>query len=948
MLTIRALSGGATYASHHLSANDYYAEGERIQGYWMGHGAKLLDLQGEVTLDQFDAIRQGFHPSTGEFLRPRQNVDRFDKDGARISSARNLYDFTVSAPKSVSVQALVDPRLRDAHTQALAEMATEMERLAGARIRQNGVLYENRVTSNLVIAAYHHDTSRELDPQLHSHLVAANLTYDGQEGRWKTLQATDIYEQRAYLSEVYRNALARSVRELGYETVDRFDRGRERGFEIEGIATDTLDKFSQRSEQRDVAIDNFVNKKGRLPTNKEIAVLVRESRQDKLLEISTAEVKERQWARFTPEERIRMAELHTQALQRGPAPSLERADAAASLRYAREHLFERVSVAHDYQLKTEALRHGRGHIQLNDLQVEVLLEEQRGTLLKAGTEIATRESVDRERAMLQIVQNGLGQFPRLGGAQEFVVSDRLRPEQKHAVQAILDSHDLAVNLRGAAGTGKTATLQELQRGLVEGGRQVVAVAPTRAAVNELRKVGFSHAVTIERLLQDKQEQIGLAGKVLIVDEAAMVSSRQMAELLRLAESSRARVVFSGDTQQIQSVEAGDALRVLEQETQMKSVSLRQVQRQTLEEYRNAVEELRHHPARGFEQLEQMGAVREVDWQLRPQEVSQAYREALAVPNAKGQRREVLVVAPTHEEIRRLTEAIRSERQRAGELGPGEKLMRHMPLNWTQAQKQETKHYQPGMVLAFHKATKEVGKNEAVEVVRVEKDKLIARKESGQEITLTRRQAQAFSVHEKREMEVSAGDKLLLEANRWETKLRVTNGELVTVARVDQGRIELEDGRILPANYRTFDHGYVVTAHRSQGQTVDAVIVSGDRMSKELFYVAATRGRESLTVITSDKEQLREAIGISGERSSATELAQKAEQQREPGPRLPELRLGLSLDSAANFALWRSASLAAEEQRKPSQQIEIAIAPTLQQRPEEKQERVIDHGFSIGF
>ncbi len=119
MLTIRALSGGETYASRHLSANDYYAEGERIQGYWMGHGAELLELKGEVTMDQFDAIRQGNDPKTGEFLRPRQNVNRFDKDGERLSSARNLYDFTVSAPKSVSVQALVDPRLRDAHTQVL-------------------------------------------------------------------------------------------------------------------------------------------------------------------------------------------------------------------------------------------------------------------------------------------------------------------------------------------------------------------------------------------------------------------------------------------------------------------------------------------------------------------------------------------------------------------------------------------------------------------------------------------------------------------------------------------------------------------------------------------------------------------------------------------------------------------------------------------------------------
>ena len=70
MLTIRALSGGETYASRHLSANDYYAEGERIRGQWMGRGADLLELRGEVTLEQFDAVRQGLHPSTGEFLRP--------------------------------------------------------------------------------------------------------------------------------------------------------------------------------------------------------------------------------------------------------------------------------------------------------------------------------------------------------------------------------------------------------------------------------------------------------------------------------------------------------------------------------------------------------------------------------------------------------------------------------------------------------------------------------------------------------------------------------------------------------------------------------------------------------------------------------------------------------------------------------------------------------------
>ena len=96
----------------------------------------------------------------------------------------------------------------------------------------------------------------------------------------------------------------------------------------------------------------------------------------------------------------------------------------------------------------------------------------------------------------------------------------------------------------------------------------------------------------------------------------MVSSRQMAELLAVAERQSARIVFSGDTRQIQSVEAGDALRVLETESRLKSTSLVQVQRQTAAAYREVIEELRRNPERGFEKLDAIGAVREVSWEER--------------------------------------------------------------------------------------------------------------------------------------------------------------------------------------------------------------------------------------------------------------------------------------------------------------------------------------------
>jgi ATP-dependent exoDNAse (exonuclease V) alpha subunit len=135
------------------------------------------------------------------------------------------------------------------------------------------------------------------------------------------------------------------------------------------------------------------------------------------------------------------------------------------------------------------------------------------------------------------------------------------------------------------------------------------------------------------------------------------------------------------------------------------------------------------------------------------------------------------------------------------------------------------------------------------------------------------------VHERTEIEIAAGDKLLLMGNRKELGFRATNGELTTVRSVERGIINLEDGRSVPENYREFTHGYAVTAHRSQGKTVDHVIVSADVMKQELFYVAASRGREGISIVTSDVGRLGESLGVSMARPSAIELANDIAQQK---------------------------------------------------------------------
>src|SRR6266568_4481667 len=556
-------------------------------------------------------------------------------------------------------------------------------------------------------------------------------------------------------------------------------------------------------------------------------------------------------------------------------PEMSREQSAASLTYAQEHLFERLSVVKEHAVMTEALRHERGKLSLDDLKGSLISEEARGALIRARGEITTRESLERERDIVSMVNRGIDRHEPLGREKDIDLSKGLTAEQERAVLEILHSRDFVVNLRGAAGTGKTATLHEVDRGLKESGREVLAVAPTRSAVEELDKAGFTGAVTVSRLLSDPEMQNSLRNKVLMVDEAGMISGRQMQELLHVASDHHARIVFSGDTRQVQSVEAGDALRILERESSLKSVSLTEVQRQTHALYQDAVKTLRHSPEEGFQKLEALGAVREVSLEDRSRLVAETHHALHSTGKS------VLVVAPTHEEINQLTDAIREHRRGHGDLGTGERFVRDVPLQWTEAQKREFEHYKEGMVLRFHRSTSIAEKNEALQVLRVEAKRLIARNEHGDTVTVAHKQAKAFSVHEQKEIDVAPGDRLLLMANRHGPDFKVTNGEFVTVRSTSEGKIQLEDGRTLPANYREFDYGYAVTAHRGQGKTVDAVIVAADSMKRELFYVAATRGRKEIAVVTSDTACLRETIRISAARQSATQRLRQQSNRNSP-------------------------------------------------------------------
>src|SRR6202142_1222234 len=294
------LAEAESYFDEHLSQNDYYAAGEIRPGQWIGAGAERLGLKGEVTREQFHALCENQNPETGERLTQRQL-----KEGQR----RVFYDFTCSAPKSVSVLAVTldDDRLVTANEEAMRIAFHELEAFAATRVRKQGS-QKDRTTGNLVAAGFTHTSSRALDPQLHTHFTVFNATFDENERCWKALQAGGMYDAIRYGTAVYRNELAKRVREIGYRTVPA-----KHGFEIEGVSPDVLKRFSKRSQQRDAVVKELEQKLGHKLSNNAIALAVHQSRAKKVKGISTAEVRQRQLSELSADERQSLKTLRASA-----------------------------------------------------------------------------------------------------------------------------------------------------------------------------------------------------------------------------------------------------------------------------------------------------------------------------------------------------------------------------------------------------------------------------------------------------------------------------------------------------------------------------------------------------------------------------------------------------------------------------------------------------------
>ncbi|UJD92312.1 conjugative transfer relaxase/helicase TraI (plasmid) [Rahnella aquatilis] len=234
MMSISAIAGDAGYYS---SQDNYYVLGS-LESRWLGDGAENLGLSGQVLDAEMNAMKQGVLPD-GSVLSRVENGNETHRPG---------YDLTFSAPKSVSMLALIggDRRFIDAHNRAVDTVMKEVEALASTRITEGGKT-QTVLTGNIVAALYNHDTSRDLDPQLHTHALVFNATEA--EGKWRALASDTkmktgfsetMYANQIALGKIYQHSLRQDVEKMGFETRDA---GKNGLWEIKDVP---VEPFSQR------------------------------------------------------------------------------------------------------------------------------------------------------------------------------------------------------------------------------------------------------------------------------------------------------------------------------------------------------------------------------------------------------------------------------------------------------------------------------------------------------------------------------------------------------------------------------------------------------------------------------------------------------------------------------------------------------------------------------
>lgn len=882
MLSIKKMGRGSE--DYYLDLADYYADGAgEPAGRWLGRGCPALGLWGEVAREELKPLMLGQHPHSQRPL----------VQNAGAANRVPGWDLTFSPPKGVSlVWSQADPqfrlRLEAAHARAVAQaVSLAEEELAYSRTGQGG---STCVPVQLVVAAFTHSTSRNLDPQLHTHCLVLNVAIDD-AGQTRTLYSKPLFVNRNLLGAYYRAQLASELRQLGFHL-----RRHGTSFEIAGLPECLLSV--QSSRRREILAQ--LSEEGRAG-GKAAAVATLATRRAKVhipsrdILFTTWQAENRQWGLYDVNDL-----LHPNEPQ--PPGTFAAAFAAALARLANEksHFTKTdilattlqesavLGLAPDEVLRSTQERLERTHIirtttvattlditpaepGLLDLGThdgqqrfttpEILAEEE--SLVAAADTLRSRAGASVPEHVIEwAIEEHMRELARKAAKKGQPLAEPPQPsaEQLAAIRHLLlefsQTGSLKI-LRGLAGTGKTDyVLAIVVKALKACGYDVLAATPTAKAGRVLERDTGLDVETVTKMLGDyelpggcllvhhvRQLKRALLGQstspphqpapvtltpqsVLLVDEASMLTTRHMQKLLVQAAEQGATVLLTGDPKQLPPVGRGAPLLSLAE--RMGAVDLTDIQRQRDAWSRQVAQHAAHgEVSQALTLLAQHNAIRAADTAEGAQQLAIQRWADLG-----GTRRpaEVALIAGTNAEVAALNARAQQHRLQQGVIGGGRSL-----------------------------------------VIRDE-------------------DTNTGAMHEAR---IYPGDQVLITRN--DRQLKVANGMTGTVLNVNpvSGNVSLSlaTGGIIIVPARSFPHlrlGYALTTHKVQGDTLRhaVTLVTEQQQSLPAFYVQTTRARESTTIVTTKALWNPEAQPI-----AKTPLAELL-------GRSPDLRLAIDLRDAA--------------------------------------------------
>ncbi|MBK8751742.1 MAG: relaxase domain-containing protein [Candidatus Competibacteraceae bacterium] len=662
MLSLKGLGAAGEGAGGYylkLTRDDYYTQGGEPSGQWVGQGTAGLGLAGTVDETAFRNVLHGFDGTGARPLVQGAGADHYAG-----------WDLTFSAPKSVSVVwALTDdPQVR-AEIQAAQQAAVTATlrfveaHCAYTRRGHDGVAHEK--VASLAVATFEHSTSREQDPQLHTHCLVANVA-QRDDGTYGALDGRPLFRWTRALGAIYRAELAAQLETRLPLQIERDGSS----FAIQGVPKAVQERFSKRSEQ----IKDWMAERG-YEGAKAAQVATLDTRSTKA-EIDRPALFTR-WreegaaAGWGPEQATTLLESRPAEYEREAAPAL------AALR---DGLVEKQSTFTErdaWRAMAEGMQ-GVGGLRDIETRMNEFWRDSQLVTLKDNDHGFGRWSTESLRRLeAQAVAAAL-----MGAAQDRQVLSpaqvesalqartTLSAEQTQAVRYLCEQSGAVALVEGMAGTGKSFMLDTARAAWEGAGYQVIGAALSGQAALGLQESAHIPSATLHARLQDWAQPGALDRKtVVVVDEAGMVDSRKMAALIEATQTAGAKLVLVGDHRQLQPIEAGGIFRALTE--RIETANLSEIRRQVEPWARDAVHALAE--GRAGEALKAYDDHGLLHVSKSKTETIQSLVSAWTQAGEHHPGDSRLMLAGERADVRALNVQAREGLQQSGHLGPGQKI-----------------------------------------------------------------------------------------------------------------------------------------------------------------------------------------------------------------------------------------------------------------------------------